>query len=151
MKKLILSFICITGLVILLPLLLQGKDSGIDPDLEIIRDRVIAELMEPEVDNDNIKHLTGTIRDDGTWLDGDLIRIASIFGKRGLYLRDPDIFGEAVQAMVDDIAFAVERRDPDDIGGLQTDFSFYHRSDRVLEVYTPDGKEEKITVKLSGN
>ncbi|MEX0928936.1 MAG: polysaccharide lyase family 8 super-sandwich domain-containing protein [Balneolales bacterium] len=211
-----------------------------DPDLETVRQRVITELMEPEVDEESVEQLISSFRDDGTWPDinyedvsrsawehrwhleyvkelgiayrkpgsvyyrdpevtrvvhsalefwvahdfeaenwfqnqirtpgdmarillimdndlaeeltakvlsiaenghlgvwgarpgGDLIRIASIVGHRGLFLRDEQIFGEAVQAMVGDIAFAVDRGDPSDVRGLQKDLSFHHRKDRAL-------------------
>lgn len=37
------------------------------PDLEILRKKVISELLQPEVDNSKIKSLVATISPDGTW------------------------------------------------------------------------------------
>ncbi|MEX0778608.1 MAG: polysaccharide lyase family 8 super-sandwich domain-containing protein [Balneolales bacterium] len=62
---------------------------------------------------------------------GDLIQIAGILGKHGLFERDIEVVNEAVKAMAGEIGFAYERGDPLDVRGLQTDFSFHHRSDRV--------------------
>ncbi|CAN5591544.1 polysaccharide lyase 8 family protein [soil metagenome] len=40
-------------------------------DLEILRERVIAELLEPAINEDHIKNLMKTIREDGKWPDID--------------------------------------------------------------------------------
>lgn len=37
------------------------------PDLETIRKRIVADLMEPSVDKDKIKRLVNTIQPDGSW------------------------------------------------------------------------------------
>ena len=62
---------------------------------------------------------------------GDRIKIAGIYGKYGLFLRDEAILREVINTMATEIRFAVERGTPDDIRGLQTDLSFHHRGDRV--------------------
>ncbi len=62
---------------------------------------------------------------------GDRIKIAGIYGKYGLFLRDEAILREVVNTMASEIQYAVDRGTPDDIRGLQTDLSFHHRGDRV--------------------
>lgn len=62
---------------------------------------------------------------------GDLIKIAGIMGKYGIFKEDTDILDEALEAIVGEIGFAVERGDTSDLRGLQTDLSFHHRHDRV--------------------
>ncbi len=62
---------------------------------------------------------------------GDRIKIAGIWGRLGLFKRDSGIVEEAVNTMVEEIRFAIERGTPDDIRGLQPDLSFHHRQDRV--------------------
>ena len=65
---------------------------------------------------------------------GDLIKIAGILGRYGLYLRDTTTINRAVNAMAGEIQLAVDRGTPDDLRGLQTDMSFQHRHDRVTSV-----------------
>jgi len=48
-------------------ILIPQTVSAANPDLEIIRQRVIAELMEPEIDESKIETLINTIREDGSW------------------------------------------------------------------------------------
>ncbi|MEX1121745.1 MAG: polysaccharide lyase family 8 super-sandwich domain-containing protein [Balneolales bacterium] len=67
---------------------------------------------------------------------GDLIQIAGIMGKHGLFSRDVKVVTEAVEAMSSEVGFAVDRGDPSDVRGLQTDFSFHHRQDRVTSTLT---------------
>ncbi|MEX2640040.1 MAG: polysaccharide lyase family 8 super-sandwich domain-containing protein [Balneolales bacterium] len=62
---------------------------------------------------------------------GDLIQIAGIYGKYGLFARDEEKVEEAIQAMAGEVGFAVDRGDPSDVRGLQKDFSFHHRHHRV--------------------
>ncbi|MEQ9219168.1 MAG: polysaccharide lyase family 8 super-sandwich domain-containing protein [Cyclobacteriaceae bacterium] len=62
---------------------------------------------------------------------GDRIKIAGIYGKYGLFLRDEAILQEVVNTMATEIQYAVDRGTPNDIRGLQTDLSFHHRGDRV--------------------
>ncbi|MEX0928937.1 MAG: polysaccharide lyase family 8 super-sandwich domain-containing protein [Balneolales bacterium] len=217
---------------------------GRNPDLEYLRELVIAELMEPQVDEAQVEHLMNTLSEDSTWpgidyedvsntgfqhsrhlgnmltlaraykksgtryyqnpetkevfdaaldfwlehdfisdnwwhnqigtpsrlgnvllvmddglseeqktraapivgrgdLDawgarpgGDLIQIAAIYGKYGLFTRDLEVVEESVQAMASEIGFAVDRGDPSDVRGLHTDFSFHHRGDRVSSTIT---------------
>jgi hypothetical protein len=42
-----------------------------DSELEIIRERVISELLAPETEQSHIENLLSTIRDDGSWPDID--------------------------------------------------------------------------------
>ena len=42
-----------------------------DPELEIIRERVISELMAPKAEQSHIEHLLGAILDNGSWPDID--------------------------------------------------------------------------------
>ncbi len=67
---------------------------------------------------------------------GDLIKIAGILGKYALFIRDLDVLEEAVTAITGEIGFAADRGDPSDVRGLQTDFSFHHRHDRVTSTIT---------------
>ena len=67
---------------------------------------------------------------------GDLIKIAGILGKYALFERDITVLNEAVEAITGEIGFAVDRGDPSDVRGLQTDFSFHHRHDRVTSTIT---------------
>ena len=216
-----------------------NDEAPANQDLEILRERVVAELMEPEVEEIHIKSLISTIQDDGSWpginyqdtsrtgfehsvhLDnmvalsrayqkpasefykntqvkdaidaslnfwlardficenwwwnqigtpdhmvsillimdedltevqkrkaapivgranlsawgarpgGDLIKIAGILGKYGLFVRDKATVDKVVKTMASEIRFATERNTPDDVRGLQTDFSFHHRKDQV--------------------
>ncbi len=62
---------------------------------------------------------------------GDRIKIAGIYGKYGLFLRDEAILREVINTMATEIRYAVDRDTPNDIRGLQTDLSFHHRGDRV--------------------
>ncbi len=67
---------------------------------------------------------------------GDLIKIAGILGKHGIFKRDHNILDEALNAIAGEIGFAVKRGDTSDMRGLQTDFSFHHRHDRVTSTLT---------------
>lgn len=67
---------------------------------------------------------------------GDLIKIAGIMGKHGLFKRDGAILNEALGAIAGEIGYAVDRGDPSDERGLQVDFSFHHRHDRVTSTIT---------------
>ena len=67
---------------------------------------------------------------------GDLIKIAGILGKHGLFKRDRATLNEALEAIAGEIGYAVDRGDPSDERGLQTDFSFHHRHDRVTSTLT---------------
>lgn len=62
---------------------------------------------------------------------GDLIKIAGILGKYALFTRDAETLNTVIQTMASEIQFAYERGTPSDTRGLQTDFSFHHRRDRV--------------------
>ena len=62
---------------------------------------------------------------------GDRIKIAGILGKAALYYRDSAILRKVIRTMNEEIHFAYERATPDDKRGLQTDYSFHHRKDRV--------------------
>ncbi|HLR31055.1 MAG TPA: polysaccharide lyase family 8 super-sandwich domain-containing protein, partial [Fodinibius sp.] len=67
---------------------------------------------------------------------GDLIKIAGIMGKYAIFLRDQQMFDEAIEAIAGEIEFAVDRGDTADVRGLQTDYSFHHRHDRVTSTLT---------------
>lgn len=67
---------------------------------------------------------------------GDLIKIAGIMGQHALFERDAEKLDEALEAIVGEIGYAVERGDPSDMRGLQTDYSFHHRHDRVTSTIT---------------
>lgn len=67
---------------------------------------------------------------------GDLIKIAGILGKYGMFIKDQEVLKEALEAIAGEIRFAVERGDTSDVRGLQTDYSFHHRHDRVTSTLT---------------
>src|SRR5688572_21229209 len=46
------------------------------PDLEIIRDRVIADLLEPALNEELIKTLIKSIKQDGSWPDIDYVDVS---------------------------------------------------------------------------
>lgn len=48
----------------------------VNPDLEIIRKRVIRDLLEKPVDQDEVKRLLKSIRDDGSWPDIDYVDVS---------------------------------------------------------------------------
>jgi chondroitin AC lyase len=45
----------------------KTEDKVINPDLEIVRKRIVDDLMEPSVNNEKIKQLVETIQPDGSW------------------------------------------------------------------------------------
>ena len=62
---------------------------------------------------------------------GDRIKIAAILGKTALLNRDSATLTKVIDTMNEEIHFAYQRATPDDKRGLQTDYSFHHRKDRV--------------------
>ena len=218
------------------PLNLNSQQSS-NPDIEIIRKRIIEDLMEPEVHAQEIKELIKTIKPDGSWPDinyvdtsrtgfqhsqhlqhmlalsraykkpgtefyqnpetkktvsaaldfwiehdficqnwwwnemgtpnwmintmlvldddltelqkkegarianranleafgarpgGDLIQIAGMLGKQGLFKRDEAIVERVVKVMASEIKTSTGR-------GLQPDMSFHHRTDNVISTLT---------------
>jgi len=66
-------------------------------------------------------HLTAT----GARPSGDRIKIAGILAKTLLYKRDEVQFGEVIKVIESEIKFATGQR------GMQHDYSFHHREDRV--------------------
>lgn len=65
---------------------------------------------------------------------GDLIKIAGIMGRNALFTRDTGQLQRAVTAMAGEIQFASERGTSEDVRGLQPDFGFHHRHDRVTSI-----------------
>src|SRR5690348_11749556 len=45
----------------------KTEDKVFNPDLEIVRKRVVNDLMEPPVNKEKIKQLVETIQPDGSW------------------------------------------------------------------------------------
>ncbi|MEO6730054.1 MAG: polysaccharide lyase family 8 super-sandwich domain-containing protein [Ferruginibacter sp.] len=60
---------------------------------------------------------------------GDLIQIAGMLGKQGLFKRDESIVERVVKTMADEIKVSGGR-------GLQPDMSFHHRTDNVISTLT---------------
>lgn len=60
---------------------------------------------------------------------GDLIQIAGMLGKQGLFKRDETIVERVVKAMASEIKISTGR-------GLQPDMSFHHRTDNVISTLT---------------
>jgi chondroitin AC lyase len=55
---------------------------------------------------------------------GDRIKIAGILAKNALFKRDVNLFNETIKVIIGEIKFATGR-------GMQYDYSFHHRTDRV--------------------
>ena len=102
-------------------------------DLLLIMDGDLTEAQkaaaEPIVGRANLKA-------SGARPGGDLIKIAGILGRGALFERDRETLQEALEAIAGEIGFAVDRGDTSDVRGLQTDFSFHHRHDRVTSTIT---------------
>ncbi|AXY73439.1 chondroitin lyase [Paraflavitalea soli] len=60
---------------------------------------------------------------------GDLMPIAGMFAKQGLFMENADTLRKALKAMAADIKISNER-------GLQPDMSFHHRTDNVISTLT---------------
>ena len=60
---------------------------------------------------------------------GDLIQIAGMIGKQGLFKRDEAIIDLVIKTMADEIKISNGR-------GLQPDMSFHHRTDNVISTLT---------------
>lgn len=56
---------------------------------------------------------------------GDLIRVATIWGKRGLFMRDPEVLEEVVGIIASEMKTTTGR-------GLKPDLSHHHRRDNVI-------------------
>lgn len=83
MKKLIIySFLTITVL------LLYGNSAKANPDLEIIRKRIISEMMKPAVDEIMIKNLMTSLREDGTWPNINYVDVSRTGFQQSEHLRN---------------------------------------------------------------
>ncbi|MEJ7740869.1 MAG: polysaccharide lyase family 8 super-sandwich domain-containing protein [Chitinophagaceae bacterium] len=60
---------------------------------------------------------------------GDLIQIAGMLGKQGLFARNTAIFERVVKVMAEEIRVTTGR-------GLKPDLSFHHRVDNVISIHT---------------
>ncbi|MGV3589477.1 MAG: polysaccharide lyase family 8 super-sandwich domain-containing protein [Adhaeribacter sp.] len=60
---------------------------------------------------------------------GDLIQIAAMLGKQGLFARDEQVVEKVVRVMADEIKVTTGR-------GLKPDLSFHHRTDNVISTLT---------------
>ena len=65
---------------------------------------------------------------------GDLIKIAGILGEYALFTRDTATLRTVVTALAGEIQFAEARGTPEDLRGMQVDYSFQHRDDRVTSI-----------------
>lgn len=73
MKKLILlSVFLIIGLI-----KTQSATPSLNPEIELLRQKVIAELMAPPVDETHVRELMATIRPDGTWPGIDYVDVSN--------------------------------------------------------------------------
>jgi len=61
---------------------------------------------------------------------GDLIQIAGMFGKQGLFAKNEAVLERVVKVMADEIKITSEQR------GMQPDLSFHHRVDNVISTLT---------------
>lgn len=60
---------------------------------------------------------------------GDLIQIAGMLGKQGLFARNEEVVSRVVKVMGDEIKVTTGR-------GLKPDLSFHHRIDNVISIHT---------------
>lgn len=60
---------------------------------------------------------------------GDLIQIAGMLGKQGLFARNEELVAKVVKVMGDEIKVTTGR-------GLKPDLSFHHRVDNVISIHT---------------
>ena len=65
---------------------------------------------------------------------GDLIKIAGILGEYALFTHDTATLRTVVTALAGEIQFAEARGTPEDLRGMQVDYSFQHRDDRVTSI-----------------
>ena len=72
MKKLVIS--CLV--VLIASLSIAQSRSAPNPDIETIRNRIVATLMEPSVDDTRVKEMMATPRSDGTWPGIDYANVA---------------------------------------------------------------------------
>jgi len=73
MKNLILlSVFLIIGLI-----KTQSATPSLNPEIELLRQKVIAELMAPPVDETSVRELMATIRPDGTWPGIDYVDVSN--------------------------------------------------------------------------
>jgi chondroitin AC lyase len=68
-----------------------------DPDLEIIRRRVIDDLLEPGISADEIKKLTGSIKADGTWPGIDYKDVSRTGFEHRIHLENMVMLSRAVR------------------------------------------------------
>ncbi len=80
MKYLIISFLLIFGIKDI-----QAKTTS-NPDLELLRQKVIAEMMSPAINEKHIGDLTVSIRPDGTWPGIDYIDVSNTGFQHGQHL-----------------------------------------------------------------
>jgi chondroitin AC lyase len=97
--------------------------------LLLIMDEDIAPSQRPKAEEIAVRANLGAW---GARPGGDLIKIAGIYGKFALYKKDIEILDSVVQTMAREIMFARDRNHPTDLRGLQVDYSFQHRDDRVI-------------------
>lgn len=60
---------------------------------------------------------------------GDLIQLAGMLGKQGLFKRDEALLEKVIRVMASEIKVTTGR-------GLQPDMSFHHRTDNVISIHT---------------
>ncbi len=92
----------------------------------IIGDRLPPELVEqaqPIIRRATMEQIPGVFY--GARPGGDRIAIAAIVAKNYLFLNDKQAFDDVIQIIAGEIKFTTGRR------GMQHDFSFHHRRDRV--------------------
>ena len=114
MKNLILlSILLLTGLT-------KSPASGlsVNPEIELLRQKVIAELMAPPVDETSVRELMATIRPNGTWpgIDyvdvsntgfqharhlGNMVEMSRAFKKKGTKLKGDKKLKQAIYSAFD--------------------------------------------------
>ena len=97
-------------------------------DLELVKQRVVAEILLNEVDDALVSELIQTIEADGSW--PDLRDKALRISRRGLVVGDEAGFAVIMKAVNNEIKFNTGGR------GMQIDYSFHHRYDRVNTTYS---------------
>ncbi len=93
-------------------------------------------IMDEDLSPDQVKRLSAItgrahINAWGARQSGDRIKIAGIQAKNALFKRDAALFNELIKVIEGEIRFV-----PDNQRGLQQDYSFHHRDDRVNNTLT---------------
>lgn len=83
MKNLILLLILVLGITTA-----HASVAKVNPDIELLRKKVIEELMAPAVDESHVRDLMATLRPDGTWPGIDYVDVSNTGFQHAVHLRN---------------------------------------------------------------